>query len=153
MKKGELFIGVTMTGIGIWVSIDSYRMGLHSITNPGPGFFPFVLGMLLCILTLPICIRSIGSVRKVATEEKFIRNPSNSIKLSLIVACLLGYFFLLDTLGFPIITFIFLFVLFWSGYPRRWVFISTFSIVLVALAYLIFAYLLQTPFPLGFLAQ
>lgn len=152
MKKGELIIGLIMAGIGIWIIIDSYNMGLQTVSNPGPGFFPFVLGVLLFILALPICIRFTGGVKKVtATEERFVENPTNLIKLSLVVACLLGYFFFLDTLGFPITTFIFLFVLFWIGYPRRWLFISIFSIVLVALAYLIFGYLLQTPFPLGIL--
>jgi len=154
MKKGELIIGLTMAGMGIWITIDSYNMGLKTISNPGPGFFPFVLGMSLCILALPICIRSTGGVKKVsAKEEIFVENPKNLIKLGLIIACLLGYFFFLDTLGFPITTFFFLFILFWIGYPRKWLFISIFSVILVALAYLIFGYLLQTPFPFGFLGN
>ena len=154
MKKGELIIAFIMEVMGIWIIIDSYNIGLKTISNPGPGFFPFVLGVLLCLLVLPICIRSIRYTKKVSTmKQTSVRSPKYFIKPGLIITCLLGYFFFLDTLGFFITTFIFLFILFWIGYPRRWLFISIFSIVIVPLAYLVFGYLLQTPFPLGFLGK
>jgi putative tricarboxylic transport membrane protein len=154
MKKGELIVALTMGLLGIWIVIDSYNMGLQTISNPGPGFFPLVLGVLLCLLVLLICIRSIRYSKKVSTIEKTsVKYLTNFIKPGLILACLLGYFFFLDTLGFPITTFFFLFILFWIGYPRKWLFISIFSVILVALAYLIFGYLLQTPFPFGFLGK
>jgi putative tricarboxylic transport membrane protein len=151
VKKGELIVGTVISVIGIWVAIDSYAMGLQTISNPGPGFLPFVLGILLFALAIPICIRSLEPRMVTAKKDTSVKNLSILIKITIVVASLSGYLVALDTVGFPITAFLFLFILFWMGYPRKWLFISGMSIALVAFAWVIFGHLLQTPFPMGFL--
>jgi hypothetical protein len=72
MKRGNLIVAFILEGFGIWVIIDSYRMGLKSFSDPGPGLFPFYLGILLCLLSFPICINSLREYRKanVVKQEK-----------------------------------------------------------------------------------
>jgi hypothetical protein len=152
MKKGNLIVACVLEGLGIWVIFDSYRMGLQTLANPGAGLFPFLLGILLSLSSLPICISSIKDLRKAngaRKEEEGIRHDADLRKLGGATLCFIGYFLLLDTLGFLLTSFIFLFGLFLIGNPRKWAFNSIFSASVVVLAYMIFNIFLQVPFPSG----
>lgn len=152
MSKTALIIGLLLEGLGILVIRESHRLGLQSITNPGAGLFPFLLGIVLCLLSLPICINSVKDLRNIhykRMQEKSIQDQPNMKKLGVTAACLIGYFLLLDVLGFLITSFLFLFGLFSIG-NRRWILTPVLSAIVVALAYLIFSILLEIPFPSGF---
>lgn len=152
MKKGELIVAFVLEGLGIWVAIDSYKLGLQTLGNPGAGFFPFLSGILLCILILPICINSLKDLRKVnrAVGEKLAGYQVNLKKRSAVLACLIGYFLFLNILGFLITTSLFMYGLFCVGIRRKWLFILVFSVVVAGLSYIIFDVLLQISFPSGF---
>lgn len=152
MKKATLIAAFILEGMGVLVIFFAYRLGLQSLANPGAGLYPFLLGILLCLLAMPTCISSLNEFRKAGVESKEGRGleyHANLKKLWAPIASLCGYFLLLDILGFLLTSFIFLFLLFLMGNPRRWVFPSLFSAGVVALAYLIFNILLQVPFPAG----
>ncbi len=149
MKKGNLIFLLTLEGLGILEILASYRLGLQTFTNPGPGLFPFVSGVLFCLLVLPICISSLKELKKATATQK--RPQGNLKKVGLITLLLVAYFLFLDLLGFLIVTFIFLFGLLFIGSQRKWLFNLVFSAVLVGAAYLLFHTLLGIEFPLGFL--
>jgi hypothetical protein len=153
MKKANLIIALAFEGIGIWVIIDSCRLELQTLNDPGAGFFPFFLGILLCLLGLPVCISSLknfgsADVRKEAEEIKYTITLK---KFGAVIAFLIGYAVLIDILGSLITFFLFFWGLLWVANPRRWLFISGFSALVAALSYLIFVILLQVPFPAGIL--
>jgi putative tricarboxylic transport membrane protein len=149
MGKGDMVIIFILEGLGIWVIIDSYRLGLQTVSDPGSGLFPFLLGVVLCLLGLPGLIGCLKYSSNIGTfkEERGIGRGGNLKRLGAATACLVGYALLLNKLGYAITTFLFLFGLLWIGYPRRWLFISGFSIVVTILSYLIFDVLLEIPFP------
>jgi putative tricarboxylic transport membrane protein len=155
MKKGNLIFALLLEGLGIWITIDSYRMGIKTLSDPGAGLFPFLLGVVLCFLVLPICITSLKDLKKagkaVADQEKLSIYGAGLKKIVATMVLLIGYFALLDILGFFATTFLFLSGLFWIGYPRRWLLVLVISAITVILSYLIFSILLKTPFPRGFL--
>lgn len=150
MKKGELIVSFLIEGLGIWIIVDSYMLGVQTFANPGAGLFPFLLGILLCILILPICINSLKDLRKVnvAIEKKLVGYQFD-LKKVCVLACLIGYFLFLNILGFLVTTLLFLYGLFWVGNPWRWLYDLVFSVVLTALTYIIFYVLLQIPLPYG----
>ena len=150
MKKAGLITALCVEVLGIWVIIDSYRLGLQALSKPGPGSYPFVLGILLFLLGLPLCVSSFRQIETNRTTKGGSVNFSSRLKrIAIIIGCLLGYSLLLDFLGFPLTTFLFLFVLFLMGYPGRWVSISTYSILLVVFSYVVFSILLRVPLPFG----
>ena len=151
MKKGELIVAFVLEGLGIWITIDSYKLGLQTFSDPGSGIFPFLSGILLCILVLPICINCLKELRKVniMIEERMV-SYQDLKKRGAVLACLIGYFLFLNILGFLITTLLFLYGLFWIGNPRRWLFVLVFSVVVSALSYIIFDLLLEISFPSGF---
>jgi putative tricarboxylic transport membrane protein len=153
MRKGNFIVTAILEGMGIFVIVYSYKLGLQTVNHPGPGLFPFLLGILLCLVALPALVRSIrdftkGNHANKAHESEF---SSNLWKLGFAVACLLEFFFFLEILGFFIATFLFLFGLFLIGSPRRWLFCSLLSVVTVIFTYLVFNTLLQVALPWGFL--
>jgi hypothetical protein len=84
--------------------------------------------------------------------KNLVTAPKGNIKqFGVVVAFLIGYFFLLDLLGFLVDTFLFLFGLFYMGYPRKLLRVTILSLLVAALVYLIFNTLLQVQFPLGFI--
>ena len=153
MRIGNLIFALVLEGLGIWIIVDSYRMGLKTLKDPGPGLFPLVLGVLLCLLSLPSCVQSLKSIRLETSETKgdqVIRRGKN-LKIIFVIVLLTGYFVFLPALGFLPTTLIFLYGLFLMGYPRRWLFVLTVSLIAVILAHVIFSIFLNTPFPKGFL--
>lgn len=155
MEKGKLIVAFVLEGLGIWVIADSYRMGPKSFNNPGPGLYPFILGVLLCLLAIPLCAGSLKDFRKVNTINKEGRGATGSQghlkELGVAIACLFSYYLFLEVLGFLLTSFLFLFGLFWIGNPRKWLLISLSSALTVGLAYLVFSIILKTPFPSGLL--
>lgn len=152
MKKGNLIFSLTLEGIGILVIVESYGLGLQTLTNPGPGLFPFLLGILLCALSLSPFITSLKDLIKInrIKKDQVVEPQANIIELVAVIACLIGYFLLLNTLGFLIDTFLFLFGLFLIGSPRNFLHVAILSAAVDGLAYLVFKILLQVQFPSGF---
>lgn len=154
MKRGNFIFAIAIGFLGIWIIMDSYRMGLQTFANPGAGLFPFLLGILLSLLSLPLCISSLIDLRKGNETKKKgegIKHGADLMKLGAAIVSLMGYFMLLDTLGFLITSFIFLLGLFLIGNRGKWIFNCIFSALIVALAYVIFGMFLQVPFPFGVL--
>ncbi len=150
MKKANLIIALAFEGIGIWIIIESCRLGIKTLNDPGAGYFPFILSILLCLLGLPVFISSLknfgsADVRKEAEEIKYTALK----KTAPIIASLVGYAVLLNILGSLITFFLLSWGLFWIANPRRWLFVSGLSGLAAALSYLIFVILLQVPFPVG----
>jgi putative tricarboxylic transport membrane protein len=141
-------VAIIFAFLSIWVMIDSYRLGLQSFRNPGPGLFPFLAGVLLAILVLPLVVRRLRGWRN--KDEKETRTTAAyHWKMIAAMAALVGYFMFMDKLGFVVTSFLFLGSLFWIANPRRWILVSSFSLATVALTYVIFDVLLKIPFPPG----
>jgi putative tricarboxylic transport membrane protein len=148
-KRANLIFSAALELLGILVIIESFKLGFQTFSNPGPGLFPFILGTLLCLLVSPTLIGALkGSETGEGIKEEY---PTNLKKLIVVTACFLGFFFFLDTLGFLIITFFFLFGLFWIENPGKWLYVLALSVLVDAFAYLVFGVLLEISFPTGLL--
>jgi putative tricarboxylic transport membrane protein len=148
-KRANLIFSAALELLGILVIIESFKLGFQTFSNPGPGLFLFILGALLCLLVSPTLI---GTLRGFETgEAEKEEHPTNLKKLIVVTTCFLGYFFFLDLLGFLIITFLFLFGLFWIENPGKWLYVLALSVLVDALAYLVFGVLLEISFPTGLL--
>ncbi len=152
MRIGEFVAGGSLAGLGVLVIIFSSRLGLQRLSDPGPGLYPFLLGILLCILVIPVCVGSLMK-RKLSAQGESEAKPSESkanlTKLTIPIFSLIGYFLLLEFFGFLITSFLFLLGLFWYGHPRQWRLVLLFPFFVVIASYFIFQVLLQVPFPPG----
>lgn len=92
------------------------RLGLGSATDPGPGFIFFWSGLILALLSLMLFI---GSLRQVNAEAQEIKG-TNWLKVSLVLASLVLYAFLLEKLGFVFSTFALLSFILGLSEGKKW---------------------------------
>lgn len=150
-KRYDQVSGLLWIALGIGLSIESIKLGLGTIHNPGSGFAPFLMGGLLGLfgLILTSCatlerLDKSGDIREVSVIKGF-----NKGFLSLIF--LFMYTLLLETLGFIVATSLLLFLLLKILEPKKWVGPIFISLLGVALSYLIFHVWLRISFPRGIL--
>jgi putative tricarboxylic transport membrane protein len=132
-----------MCAFGCAIMIGGYQLGIGVLQDPGAGLMPFIIGAFLCILSLWYLLT--GLLRKhrehpSAEQQEPASEPVKYKKISLVIGGLLLYGVLLNPLGFPVATFLFLLCIFWMmGVGKKAALIAS---ALVALAnYLGFGYL------------
>jgi hypothetical protein len=76
MRKGQVYAGVILLALGIFVCHQAVQLNLGQASRPGPGFVPFGLGSLLILLSIfylvPI-FRSLKREGKPPPSDRLIR--------------------------------------------------------------------------------
>ena len=135
--------GIIVFCLGIFIFWQGRRYPVGTLRAPGPGFFPNVIASVLTILSLFLIF-----AKRKRHEKK--PTPSQTIKrVSLVYSVLLGYFFLLSTLGFLITSFFLLSLLFVLMDAQKWFQAAFLSFVSAGLVFVLFEILLKIPLPRG----
>jgi putative tricarboxylic transport membrane protein len=135
---------------GAAVVFASFRLGLGTLTHPGPGFLSFGCGLILCGLALLIFLRSMLSRQKEkqgAAAE--IWSGLRWTKGVYVVAALIAYTLLLNLGGFLLITTLLLTFLFKAIEPERWAVAFGQAAVASLASFVIFALWLDVQLPRG----
>ena len=150
MVKADRISSVFWLAFAVFVSIESYRLGLGTLHQPGPGFLFFWTSIILGLMSLVILI-SAGRSKK--SEESHILNVRKlgNKKIILVVISVFIYALLMETLGFIPVTLLFLLFLLGIVEKKGWLFTISTSVVATALAYLVFETWLKSQLPKGFL--
>jgi len=134
--------------ISALICFGSIKLSLGRIQNPGPGFFSFIAGAVLGILSIAVFLRNFRSSAK---EERNFFWPDLRRGLKLICACiaLILYAIGMNLLGFFFSTILFLGFLLRAIGSQRWSLTIYISILGSALSYVIFQFWLDVPLPKG----
>jgi putative tricarboxylic transport membrane protein len=133
--------------VAILIMMESLRLKLDDIHNPGPGFMPFFLGLFLAILSL----LSILSPDLRPKASAFWSDWKKGRNIFYIIAGLVIYTLLLKRLGFYLDTFWLMIFLFRFSGEKSYKRILVLSLATVCVIYIIFHRLLYIPFPQGWL--
>ena len=129
--------------IAVFVSFEGFtKLKLGTLRQPGPGFFPFWGGLLLGACALILLLRSLKSREWLGSGA--IPWPA----LILVLGALLGYLLFLETLGFVIVTFLFLLSLFCFA-EIGWIKHVAWSVIATSLVYALFKFWLKVQLPSG----
>jgi hypothetical protein len=156
VKKYPLYITLVWIALGIFVSAFSLKHGLGHPNRPGPGFFPGLLGVVICCLAFyklatEFLVRPKAADAAHGTIPAEAVRPSTIGKLVFIALTLLAYALLLEWLGYIIITFLAMISLLrFSGYTS-WTRIIVYAAVIAGVSYFVFHYL-GVMFPPGLLS-
>jgi hypothetical protein len=131
------------------VCLESWRLNVGDLHAPGPGFLPFIAGLLLALLSLIAFIQALKE--KPSQEKSFVSFGHNLMKVGVLSGSLILYVLLLNTLGFIIGTLLLLLFLFRIMEPLKWRTVIFASVITLAAAYLLFDFFLGTRLPKGFL--
>jgi putative tricarboxylic transport membrane protein len=131
------------------VCLESWRLEVGNLHAPGPGFLPFLTGLLLGGLSGIAFIQALKE--KPSQEKGFLSFGAYLIKVGLLAVALVVYVLLLSTLGFLVGTFLLLLFLFRIMEPLGWKTVFLASIITLAAVYLLFDVFLGTRLPIGIL--
>jgi putative tricarboxylic transport membrane protein len=128
--------------LGVVVCYFSSRIGLGKPSHPGPGFMPFLAGLLLAFLSLVLLLQ-VAFGRMVQSWPITFRVKN----IAVILAAMAAYGFLLDRIGFLFITFLFVTFLIRVIEPRSWVKSIMAGACSAVASYLLFEILLKSQLP------
>ena len=129
-------------------------MKMGTMKNPGPGFMPALVGILLFATTGLCLIKSFrGSGASQGIPDEAARPRANYGVLIGILSAVLIYPILLNYLQFLLSTFIVLFAMLVLLRYRSPVFCGVVALILSVVSFVVFARLLGVGLPIGFLEE
>ena len=149
MGKGNLISGSFWFIVSVFFTIESYRLGLGSLNQPGPGFLFFWAGIFLGILSLSLLVEAWGKSAK--GDKKEIFDKRNLGKIALVLLATFLYAILIEKLGFILMTVALLTFILGLVEKKGWLFTVSTSVIITAAAYLVFQAWLKTQLPEGIL--
>jgi putative tricarboxylic transport membrane protein len=149
LKHPDLKSGFFFLLISIFVSIESFRVGIGKWNVPGPGFVPFWAGVVLGCLALSLIAYTIYS-RPAPPSKNWYKEVLWG-RWFITIVSILVYAILLEYLGFIICTFILLNLLIIVIKPQQWKMAIIISITATGGAYFLFQIWLKAQLPKGFL--
>lgn len=146
MDRLDRMSALFLVGVGIAICVESIRLGVGQVSDPGPGLIPLGCGIVLGFFGSIVVMRTF----KIPTEgrEDISEHRVQWQKLTIILASLIGYALLLDFVGFLLVT------LCWMVFICRvgkigWKASIFISIITTLLSYILFEYYLGIRFPRG----
>jgi hypothetical protein len=133
--------------VSISVFVESLRLGIGTLKNPGMGFLTFSASGILGILSLILFFKASFKKEEVKTAPFFAGMFWKRIPFVLIVLIL--YSRMMPILGYLISTFLLMTALFWILERKKITFVFVSSILSTLVTYLVFSKWLNCQFPDG----
>jgi putative tricarboxylic transport membrane protein len=122
-----------------------------TLSRPRSGFFPFILGMALGILSLILLIKSWLGEKGRIVDFNFFPNRKGGKNIILTLGVMFIFYIIFESVGFLLATFFLILVLIKFIEPHKW-FYSIWIAALISLcSYLLFEVLLKSNLPKGIL--
>jgi putative tricarboxylic transport membrane protein len=150
MGKADRISGFFWLLFSVVASIESYRLGLGTLHQPGPGFLFFWTGIAMVIMSIVVIIRAWGLL-KAGEAPSSIFEKENLLKIVFVLLALFLYAFLMEILGFILITLLLFLFLLGMIEKKSWYFTLFVSIAVTVIAYLLFETWLKSQLPQGIL--
>ncbi len=132
------------------VCVESYRLNIGNLHNPGPGLYPFGIGLIMVFISITVFLSSIfGQKRNEPAEEP--EEEANKKTLILVIAALFVYAVILEALGFVLSTFFFILFLLTVIEKKKWYAAISFSVLTTVMIYAVFNLWLDSNLPRGIL--
>lgn len=144
-KLGDLLAGFFFTFIGVGATIGAIKLRVGTATEPQPGFFPFLGGVAITILSAILLIqawrgRSVG-----------IQTLGDLWRPTALILGLIFYISVLNFLGYIISTTILSAIVLRIMDTKSWWVLTGVGFILAIMTYILFDRLLSMPLPSGIL--
>ena len=147
MKRIYLYSNLFWLLFTLFVCIEAYRMHLGTINDPGPGFFPFCVGLVMLGLSLAALIQSAS---KTENGQKTLGwKPVRWWNIVIILTAIVVYAVTLETVGFVINTFLFVGLLLKVVEPQPWKVAFLGGLIATIAANLVFNVIFRSQIPSG----
>jgi putative tricarboxylic transport membrane protein len=153
MSKGDRYSASFWFLLCVFLSYQSYKLGMGSLHEPGPGFVFFWTTVVVELLSLTVVIRSF--IGKTKEEEKEGSPPVKGgvKKVIFVLIALFLYAVLLEWVGFIIVTLLLMIFLLRVVEKKPWWLTLVAGMTITGVAYLVFETALQSHLPQGVLER
>jgi putative tricarboxylic transport membrane protein len=137
-----------MASIAIIVGSSHYPVG--SWSRPGPAFLPLLCGIIMAALSLVVFVQAMlrdSKEAKAEAEGSFFTPRWTRLITTLII--LFAYAFLLEPLGYILMTFVFMLFVLKVVEPTKWTTSLIVAVLTTLVSYLLFESWLKVPMPKG----
>ena len=152
MNKADRISGIFWLLFSGFICIESYRLGLGSLHQPGPGFIFFWTAAAMGVLSIAVFVQA-WATKKTSEPESPIFGRENVLKIILVLLALFLYAFFMETLGFILITLLLFIFLLGMIEKKRWGLTIFVSMMVTAISYLVFEIWLRSQLPKGLLGS
>lgn len=149
MKRIFFYANIFWLLFSLITCIESYRIRLGEIDKPGPGFFPFSVGLVMLGLSLVALFQSTG--KKNDTEKAVSQEPIRWWNIVIILAATLAYALTIEKIGFLVNTFLFICIMLKVIEPQTWKKSVLVGVITAVAANLVFNVVFQAQIPSGIL--
>ena len=150
MKKGDRVFSIICLGISLWLILESSNYHYLVKYTPGPGFFPFWVGVVLSLFSIMLLIETFRKKGARSLNEPR-RLPERPVlyRVGLITLLTAGFALLMTSLGFALSAFLFVsgILFFLERVPAVRSVIT--GLVMSGCTYLIFEYWMEIGLPVG----
>lgn len=151
MKKSDQWSGLFLLILAIFMCWGSLGLPYGNIHNPGPGFFPLWLGVILALM-------SIGLFVTITLQKETARNVRDILaeeirwkEVLLVIIGLVLYGVLIDYIGYLLVTFLLMALLLRSVEPQPWTAVVGWALGGTLGSYLVFEVWMKLRLPRGIL--
>ncbi|MBP1724012.1 MAG: tripartite tricarboxylate transporter TctB family protein [Deltaproteobacteria bacterium] len=147
MRRYDLISSLFFLLCGLLIAASSLQMPIGRLGEPGPGFLPLFIGILMGILSAALLIRSLS----VGTSGKkaFWLDRKQWPKVLATILALIVYGFALRPLGFSLVTLFLLVFLFKVIGEMNWSVSIAGPLLTTSFFYLLFKVWLEVQLPVG----
>ncbi len=152
VKAHDIVFTGFILAAGVVYEVMALWMPRGRIGQPGPGYFPVIVGAFL-VLTAAGCVIQACLARRPAGAVAPPPASRQIGKVWTLIVCLILYALAVQPVGFPIALLVFLVASMRVFGYQRWPMMLGISAVLTAVSYLTFVVWLKVPLPLGILTD
>lgn len=148
----EILSAIFSGFIGMMFCVGAYRVGIGSLANPGDGFFPFLVGVTLVLLSLALIIQRVQRKDSSKALPPFWPGKESKLRVAYTLGAILIYVMVFEWMGFAAATFgLFLFLLKTID-PVKWKSAFLLSFFVTIVGFLLFQVFLKVQLPEGWVS-
>jgi putative tricarboxylic transport membrane protein len=151
MKKADRIFGIIGLGLALWSYLESTRLQYMTEFTPGPGFFPFWVGVALAFLSVYLIIDSYVRKPGKKDDKKILPEKHMLYRVGAIMLMLVVVRYTMNLLGFPLTLALFTAVILLLLEHYSILKSVGYGIAYAGVTWFIFEYILSMGFPKGFL--
>ncbi len=146
-RSADITVGCIIALFGIFMLVASTMISVRGAHSLSPRTFPYVVGLLLLVCGLGLALKS----WRIRGEDFAIKWPDKSGTRTIFVSLfmLACYLVLIDPLGLPLSTFLYVTLAIWYLNRAKWATAVVIGIIFGVVSYLVFIRLLKLSFPEG----
>jgi drug/metabolite transporter (DMT)-like permease len=151
MKKADQWSGLVLLVVSGFICWGAFSLSYGHIHNPGPGFYPLWLGIILGAMAMGLILKATWQKGGAKVLRDILAEKVRWEKVLFVLMALILYGFLMNFLGYLIVTFLLMAFLLRFIEPHPWKSVIGWTLIGSVGSYLVFEVWMKLRLPKGFL--